>query len=80
MTFLPTELLDSLKVAVEERMQTHQLHMAKGLPEKEYWEAVGRHKECRHLIELITTTKEDNDGDDEDKPGGKGQRGKPAST
>lgn len=65
MPFLHTELLEALKQRVKDMQLKHQTHMAKGLPEKEYWEAVGRHRECADLIHAIDEVAEENDDDDE---------------
>ena len=63
--FLHTELLESLKQRLEERMQQHRFRMAKGLPELEYREYVGRHKEAAELIEAIAEVAKQDEEDDE---------------
>lgn len=53
MQFLHTEILEALKQRVEARALAHQQTMAKGLEPSRYWEHVGRHRECRELIDAI---------------------------
>ena len=68
MPFLHTELLDSLKVRVQEQIEMHRTRMEKGIAPDEYRELVGRCKEARALIGLIDETKKENEEDaDEDQ-------------
>lgn len=74
MTFLHTELLDSLKVRVLERMEQHRDRMAKGLPELEYREVVGQHKECKDLLGAIDEVAKEGTEDDDDPSSGTTRR------
>jgi hypothetical protein len=73
-TFLHTELLDSLKQHVLKRMETHRDRMANGLPELEYREVVGRHRECKDLLSAIDEVAKEGNEDDDDQSSGATRR------